>query len=174
MTATKTETEAYLEKEKEYADLMKVYLQVENDMRSFNDEMSNKFKKQQEKTEKMSVESFKLLEELQIQENASSQAKKEQGAAQKTIDTKLEEIAKLKERCERETNTCKRLDEKLKGTQSDIIQLKRKQSCTSGGAMNEKEKASQISKQVRIIENRLDQATKKYSETINKNKDQRE
>ena len=40
--------------------------------------------------------------------------------------------------------------------------------------MNEQEKASQISKQVRIIENRLDQATKKYSETINKNKDQRE
>ena len=72
MTATKTETEAYLEKEKEYAELMKVYLQVENDMRSFNDEMSNKFKKQQEKTDKMSVESFKLLEELQIQENASS------------------------------------------------------------------------------------------------------
>ena len=72
MTANKSETEAYLEKEREYAELMKVYLQVENDMKSFNDEMSNKFKKQQEKTDKMSVDSFKLLEELQIQENASS------------------------------------------------------------------------------------------------------
>ena len=40
--------------------------------------------------------------------------------------------------------------------------------------MNEQEKASQIGKQVRIIENRLDQATKRYSEIINKNKEQRE
>ena len=52
----------------------------------------------------------------------------------------------MKERCERETNTSKRLDEKLKSTQSDIINLKRKQSGTQGGAMNEQEKASQIGK----------------------------
>ena len=72
MTSNKTETEAYLEKEKEYAELMKVYLQVENDMKSFNNEMTNKFRYQQEKASKMEVENFKLLEELQIQDNVNS------------------------------------------------------------------------------------------------------
>ena len=40
--------------------------------------------------------------------------------------------------------------------------------------MTETEKVSQMGKQVKIIENRLDQATKKYSEIINKNKSLRD
>ena len=76
----------------------------------------------------MEVENYKLLEDLQFQDNVNSKQKKEQNAAQKDIDAKLEEIEKIKERCERETATQKRLDEKLKATQTDIIQLKRKQS----------------------------------------------
>ena len=72
MNTNKSETEAYLEKEKEYAELMKVYLQVENDMKAFNDEISAKFRKQQERTSKLEVENFKLLEELQIHDNVNS------------------------------------------------------------------------------------------------------
>lgn len=85
----------------------------------------------------------------------------------------MEEIESIKERCERETAANKRLDDKLKATQTDIIQLKRKQSGTSSNALNTEEKASQMSKQIKILENRLDQATKKYSETQSKNKETR-
>ena len=95
-------------------------------MKAYNDELQNQFRKQQEKVSKVEVENFKLLEDLQTQDNHALTRKKEQNASQKGIEAQLEEIEKIKEKCERETENNKRLDDKLKTTQAEIIQLKRK------------------------------------------------
>ena len=103
MTSSNQNDTNYQQKAQDYLELLRKYRQVENDMRAFNDELANQFRKQQEKTQKFEVENYKLLEDLQIQDTHANKQKKEQNAAQKDIEAQLEEIEKIKERCERET-----------------------------------------------------------------------
>lgn len=57
--------EATIEERKaEYADKMRKYRQLENDMRAFNDSLQAQFRKQNEEVSKLEVENYKLLEEL--------------------------------------------------------------------------------------------------------------
>ena len=51
-----------------YAEKVRKYRQIENDMKVFNDSLQVQFKKQHEEMSKLEVENYKLLEELQILE----------------------------------------------------------------------------------------------------------
>ena len=54
----------YQKKAQDYQELYKHYKQLENDMKAYNDELQNQFRKQQEKISKVEVENYKLLEDL--------------------------------------------------------------------------------------------------------------
>ena len=54
----------------EYAEKMRKYRQLENDMRAFNDSLQTQFRKQQEEVTRLDMENYQLLEELQMQEKA--------------------------------------------------------------------------------------------------------
>ena len=96
---------------------------------------------------------------------------KEQHAAQRATDTQEQEIQELIEKIERETVTSKRIDEKVKNLQREIIEQKRKHSAAMGGAAgSNQDRTSQLSKQAKIIENRLDKANKRYNDSMTQNK----
>ena len=67
------------------------------------------------------------------------------------------------EKIEREIATSKRIDDKVKNMQKEIIEQKRKQSAAVGSAGSTGERNSHLAKQAKIIENRLDKANKRYS-----------
>lgn len=69
--------------------------------------------------------------------------------------------------------TSKRIDDKVQKLQREIIESKRKQSATAGSGSNQ-DRTSQLGKQVKIIENRLDKANKRYSAAMAQNKTIRE
>lgn len=108
-----------------------------------------------------------MLEELQSQEMALTKQQKVMDAKQKTTDAKELEIEEIIDKIEREAMTSKRIDEKVKNFQREIIESKRKQSATVGGAGSS---TSQLGKQAKVIENRLDKANKRYSDAMTQNK----
>ena len=121
------------------------------------------------------MENYQLLEELQMQEKAQGKQEKEQRTVQKASDVQEQEIQELIEKIERETGTSKRIDEKVKNLQREIIEQKRKNSGAMGGvAGSNQDRTSQLSKQAKIIENRLDKANKRYSDAMTQNKAIRE
>ena len=122
------------ERKQEYAEKMRKYKQLENDMRAFNDSLVSQFQKQQEEVSKLDMENYKLLEELQMQEVHMAKQAKEQHNVQKASDVQELEIQELIEKIERETGTSKRIDEKVKNLQREIIEQKRKHSAAMGGA----------------------------------------
>ena len=69
------------ERQAEYADKMRKYRQIENDMRAFNESLQTQFRKQNEEVSKLEVENYKLLEELQMQEMQMTKQVKEQNVA---------------------------------------------------------------------------------------------
>lgn len=52
----------------------------------------------------------------------------------KVVDAQEQEIQELMEKIEREVATSKRIDEKVKNLQREIIEQKRKQSAVMGGS----------------------------------------
>ena len=104
-----------------------------------------------------------------------SKQNKEQNVAQKANNAQEQEIQDLLEKIDRETATSKRIDEKVKNLQREIIEQKRKQSAALGGAAgSNQDRTSQLNKQAKIIENRLDKANKRYSDAMTQNKGLRE
>ena len=65
--------------------------------------------------------------------------------------------------------TSKRIDEKVKNLQREIIEQKRKQSAAMGPGSQDRT-ASQLSKQAKVIENRLEKANKRYGDAMAQNK----
>ena len=65
------------ERQAQYAEQMRKYRQLENDMRAFNDSLQAQFRKQNEEVSKLEVENYKLLEELQMQEMQMTKQLKE-------------------------------------------------------------------------------------------------
>ncbi len=81
-----------------------------------------------------------------------------------------EEIKSIKQRLEEEKDVQNEMEENIKTLQQEIIEQKRKQKGVNGTA----ERHSQIAKQIKILENRLDKANQKFNEAIAHNKDLRE
>ena len=69
-----------------YAEKVRKYRQIENDMKVFNDSLQVQFKKQHEEMSKLEVENYKLLEELQILEMQKARDHKEQTVALKASE----------------------------------------------------------------------------------------
>ena len=69
------------------------------------------------------------MKEMQV-----TKQQKEQNAAQRATDAQELEIQELIEKIERETVTSKRIDEKVKNLQREIIEQERKHSAAMGGA----------------------------------------
>ena len=82
----------------------------------------------------------------------------------------VEEIKSIKQRLEEEKDVQNEMEENIKTLQQEIIEQKRKQKGVNGTA----ERHSQIAKQIKILENRLDKANQKFNEAIAHNKDLRE
>ena len=85
----------------------------------------------------------------------------------KNVKAQEDELRSIKEKLEKEAALNKQLDESLQVVQKEIIEQKRKQSGT-GGIVTGQERQNQIARQTKIIQNRLDKATAKYSEVVTK------
>lgn len=102
-----------------------------------------------------------------------SKQEKAQAASLKIVREQEEELRQVKEKLEKETTLNKQLDESLHIVQREIIEQKRRQSGTAG-LVSGQERSTQLSKQLKIIQNRLDKANQKYNEVVSKFKSQRE
>jgi coiled-coil domain-containing protein 63/114 len=161
------------QRQEDYQDTLRRYRQVEHDMKVFADEMSSIYRKQEQQVAKLEQENKKHAEDLNLQELQLNKQQKIQTASQKSMKGQEEELKAAKEKLEKETQLNKRLDESLQIVQKEIIESKRKQSGT-GGIISGQERSNQLSRQVKIIENRLDKANQKYSDAVTKNKVMRE
>jgi coiled-coil domain-containing protein 63/114 len=79
----------------------------------------------------------------------------------------------LKEKIEKEMLSQKQMDDEMKDMQKRIVEKKRTINSSGGGSLAGKND-SQFSKQVKILENRLDKANQKFNESIAQNKSMRE
>ena len=122
------------ERAAEYSDKVRKYRQIENDMKAFNDSLQSQFRKQQEEVSNLEHENYKLLEELQMHETLMTKQQKVKNVAQKATDAQELEIQDIIDKIERETVTSKRIDEKVKNMQREIIEQERKHSAAMGGA----------------------------------------
>ena len=87
--------------------------------------------------------------------------------ASKNVESQKSELDILKQKVYAENTATAELDTAIKTTNSEIIDLKRKQGGTA--ASNGNERATTLSKQAKLIENRVDKANIRYSEALTQN-----
>lgn len=75
-----------------YAEKVRKYRQLENDMKAFNESLQAQFVKQQDEMSRLELENYKLLEELQLQEMQITREQKEQNIVLKVADSQEQEI----------------------------------------------------------------------------------
>lgn len=76
----------------EYAEQLRKYKQIENDMRAYNEQILNNSKKQQGEVSRLELENYELLDDLQIHETHLAKQNKQMGIVQKEVDSQNKEI----------------------------------------------------------------------------------
>lgn len=122
-----------------YQNRLRTYKQLENDIKTFQDEMHQHFKKQQQEVQKFEADNKRMTTEAaQLDQQIQKQLKskhKDSSAGSKL----LTEIQSLKEKYERESQQSLQLDNQIQLLQTEIIEQKRLKGGSQGAiaAQNE-------------------------------------
>lgn len=158
---------ALLEKNKaEYAQLQREFRHMELNRKSFADESQQVLRRQQATIAKLRKENDALKSELGLET-------RRQTARQSAVDEiakQQDELERLRMLEEEEARRMHELDAKIASLESQISR-KRKE---TGGVNAARENQAMVQKQIKILENRLDQALVKFNQALAKNKELRE
>lgn len=156
-----------IEKSKaEFAQLKREFRHMELNRKSYADESYQVLRKQQATIAKLRKENDTLKTELGLETRRQSLKPAEMAELSK----QHEELDRLRTLEEEELKRIQQLDERIAEMQQKI-EKKRKE---MGGVNAARENQAMVQKQIKILENRLDQALVKFNQALAKNKELRE
>ena len=148
---------------------------MENERKIFADEANSQLKRHKALIDKLSRENEKIKEDLNIAlvttkqsgviNYSGSELKAQASALQAT-----EEIKMIRERLDDEKVLHERMEDDIKTLQQEIIDQKRR----FKGLNGTQERNAQITRQLKILEQRLEKANLKFNEAVSDNKHLRE
>ena len=151
----------------EFAQLQREYRHMELNRKSYADESYSVLRKQQATIAKLRKDNEALKQELGMETRHSTLKPNESN----------EKTARLQEECEKyqrsmseEQKRIEYLDEQIALVKTKTIQQRK----TMGGVNAARENQAMVQKQIKILENRLDQALVKFNQALAKNKALRE
>jgi chromosome segregation ATPase len=158
--------------EQEIAELQRKFRVLENDKRACSEDSQGTIRKQRATIEKLTRENRKMKGEMNETRSASVS-----GPGNKM---NLENLSKLNEQVESLLNSLQNeddvnigLQDKVDATQRHIFSL-RQEMAKKGGVNAAMDNAKAVQKQIRILENRLDQGLIKFNEAVTANRGLRE
>merc|ERR1719274_296931 len=158
--------------EEEIAELQRKFRVLENDKRAYSEDSQAIIRKQRATIEKLTRENRQMkqdLNETRAVAASRSESKSSANKLQQIQENKETVERQLQFELERRNDATERLDQ-LRKTTSDV----RLDLAKRGGANAARENTEAISKQIRVLENRLDKSLQKFNEAIAYNKSLRE
>lgn len=150
---------------------------MENEKRLFTEEAQAQLKRHKAMIEKLQRDNDQMKEELSLVTREGDVLKNGKTSmtvlAAKSVQSAMqttEEIRAVRDRVEEEKAMQEGLEEEIKEIQQEIIDQKRRYKGINGAA----DRNSQITKQIKILESRLEKANQKFNEAVNSNKTLRE
>ncbi|XP_059141450.1 coiled-coil domain-containing protein 63-like [Physella acuta] len=149
--------------EQELVKLQRTFRNMEGDRSAYTEESQNMIRKQKQEMNQLESEKQELLKELRLAESRSNQIKDEEHTD--TLVTLREAKEKNEEEIKAEEEKQKELDAKIREWEKKI---KEKQKDMGGSNMSTQH-TTQTSKTQRVLENRLDQAKKRFNDCLSQN-----
>ncbi|XP_041377730.1 coiled-coil domain-containing protein 63-like isoform X2 [Gigantopelta aegis] len=149
--------------EGELVKLQRQYRLMEGDRAAYTEESQNLIRKQRSAVSQLEGEKQELLKELRLAESRSNQARDEEN-----IDT-LVTLAEAKDDCDNEIEEEKKKQAELDQKIREWEKKERQQHKSAGGVHMSTAHTTQTKKTVRVLENRLDKAKKKFNESLSEN-----
>jgi chromosome segregation ATPase len=151
--------------EAELLELQRKYRIMEGDRKSYTEESQNVIRKQRATIDKLKGESERLKQELAFEARYAQ--------ASNTRDPTTQEMQQLQEtaddlaaRLDDEKARAADYDKQIKGLGAKILEQRQRM----GGVNSSRENTQMITKQIRILENRLDKALVKFNEALSHNR----
>ena len=135
---------------------------MENDKKAYAEESEKLFERQAKMIEKLKDENKTLCKDMLRSNKAHREATKPAN-----IDA---DIRIIKEKLNKETQIQKQLDDEMKSVQKQIVERKRVNQSTN---VSQSQVQANQAQQIKVLENRLENATMKFNESISKNKELR-
>lgn len=156
----------------EIAELQRKFRVLENDKRACSEDSQGTIRKQRATIEKLTRENRKMKAEM-TESRGNGGASCENKMSLEAIGKLTEQRDNLTKKFEDESDRSTELQGKLDSSQRQIFSL-REDMGKHGGVNASLENTKAVSKQIRILENRLDHAVTKFNEAITSNKGLRE
>eukprot|EP01065_Artemidia_motanka_P048816 TRINITY_DN796_c1_g1_i1.p1 TRINITY_DN796_c1_g1~~TRINITY_DN796_c1_g1_i1.p1 ORF type:complete len:593 (+),score=277.02 TRINITY_DN796_c1_g1_i1:45-1823(+) len=157
------------DEEREQASMKKQMRLIEGNRRSYAGDAKSHLQKQQDTMNALKKENEKLKEDL-------AQAAGQAGFNQKhqaLVTQKQETLDLIQRKLDNEIRELRKLEMQIDETKSRVLSL-RKGRAQMGGVNATQENHLMVDKQIRVLENRLDQALVKFNEALSYNKELRE
>mmetsp|Transcript_34873 Transcript_34873/g.76088 ORF Transcript_34873/g.76088 Transcript_34873/m.76088 type:complete len:546 (-) Transcript_34873:185-1822(-) len=158
--------------DQEITELQRKFRVLENDKRAYSEDSQGIIRKQRATIEKLTRENRKMKVELNESRSAPS-CQAENKMNLETVAKLTDQRDQLQGKLEGEQDTSLSLTEKLESTQKRIMVV-REDMARHGGITASLDNTKAVSKQIRILENRLDKALQKFNEAIAANRSLRE
>ncbi|KAJ8609533.1 hypothetical protein CTAYLR_006021 [Chrysophaeum taylorii] len=156
-----------MEKDKaEIAQLQREFRHMELNRKTYADESYQVLRRQQATIAKLRKENEALKAELALEMRRQTMTPAEMAEMSKGH----EDLERLKAQEEEETKRIQQIDSQIAAMQHKATQLRKEM----GGVNAARESQACVQKQVKILENRLDQALVKFNQALAKNKELRE
>ena len=151
----------------EFAQLQREYRHMELNRKSYADESYSVLRKQQATIAKLRKDNEALKQELGMETRHSTMKPNETSEKNARLH---EEAEKFQRQMHDEVKRIEYLDEQISMIKQRTIQQRK----TMGGVNAARENQAMVQKQIKILENRLDQALVKFNQALAKNKALRE
>ena len=149
-------------------ELQKKYKIMENDRKSYADEVANVLKKQKAQLDKLKRDNSQLKQDVKLSSRAPTDG--ESGPLALQLAKIQDEIDQTLQDTEHERRRSQALDQRLKLVRDGAMQERKHM----GGVHGPVEHDATIAKQVKVLEHRLHRSLIKFNETISSNKELRE
>ena len=151
----------------EFAQLQREYRHMELNRKSYADESYSVLRKQQATIAKLRKDNEALKQELGMETRHSTMKPNETSEKNARLHEEAEKFQRL---LHDEAKRIEYLDEQISLIKQRTIQQRK----TMGGVNAARENQAMVQKQIKILENRLDQALVKFNQALAKNKALRE
>ncbi|CAL1535497.1 unnamed protein product [Lymnaea stagnalis] len=149
--------------EQELAKLQRSFQNMEGDRAAYTQESQNSIRKQKQEMKQLESEKQELLKELRLAESRTNQIKDEQHTD--TLVTLLEAKDKNDEEMKAEDEKQRELDAEIKKWEKKV----KEQQKNMGGSNMSSQHNTQMNKTQLVLENRLDQAKKRFNDCLSQN-----
>jgi len=150
------------------ASLQNRYREMEAEIRMANDDSVQTIKMQRQKITKLRGDNTRVKEDLELETRQARNSLRQTGAT--TISDLQEKSEFYEKRLQIETEKIQELDRMIQTMEESIL----KQRSDMGGVNANRETSRTITKNIRMLENRLEKANTKYNEALGHNKKLRE